>query len=198
MPFSPFVLSNKIIGTPFQQLQMPVTHTILDLDAIQPAKQERTGGSSAPHEALDAFVEHLVKQTEPEDVLRRLIVFADATLENRCLVELPIMVTHRLDGKRGSFHYHGFAAYAPWQVCRASADAHAYLIHTPASKCPPSSNCSLMRRLPPFPALGVRTQCYPKVSCAWHCPYPQDCLTMHRSAADSDECPPVPIHSWVT
>ena len=98
LPFSPFVLSYKIIRTPFQQMQVPVAHTILDLGAIQPAKQERTGGSSAPYEALDTVVEHLVKQPEPEDVLRRLIVFADAALENRCLVDLPIMVAHRLDG----------------------------------------------------------------------------------------------------
>ena len=98
MPFSPFVLSYKIIGTPFQQLQMSAAYTILDLGAIQPAKQERTGGSPAPYEALDAVVAHRIKQPEPEDVLRCLIVLTNAALEDRCLVKLPVVVTHRFDG----------------------------------------------------------------------------------------------------
>ena len=66
-------------------MQMTVAHTIFYLGAIEPAQQERAGGSSAPDEALDTVVEHLVKQPEPEYILRCLIVFADAAVSGvRC------------------------------------------------------------------------------------------------------------------
>ena len=69
----------------------------MDFSPVEQFELEVPSGAQAPDEALLTTVQHLVEAPEPLHILGPLAPLATTALLGERLVQLPVMVTHRLD-----------------------------------------------------------------------------------------------------